>query len=294
MNVERVAAQIAKGGGVYAKALIVGPRQERWLQVLEHVDREEVERAVQDFVRSSTTLDAAARALNVKPDFLFRYKLPACRGGGFRKGYQPPRTKEAALPIVRARVEQTGKGGAGSGAWRIEDLLDDPRSKAAALAALDEVLSACSSIGDVAATLGVTRALVWQWRKRWPELDAIVEAKRGEPSAVGLRKNGRRRLTLEEAIDLIRPHLPGTATAVMEKISEAGSFSGVVPRSRELAFYVGKPDARGLMIARHRMRVGKNVPNVWVLVNTKTGERVDGGAKKGNGDAKKTKKCRGD
>jgi transposase-like protein len=292
MDVASVAKAIERGGGVFAKALIVGPRQERWLQVLEHVDRGEVERAVASVVRRAVTITDAANYLNVEPDFLFRYKLPASAGKKPLGRWRRPTTAEQALPIVAARVEATGKGGAGTGAWRVEDLLDDPVSKRAALAALATVLSACSSIDDVARSLGVSRALVWQWRKRWPELDAIVAPKRAVRSSVALKSGGRRRLTLDEGIALMRGHLPGTATEVAEKIAAANA-SAVEFRPRQLSFYVGKPGAGGLMVARSHERRGRNVVKIWILVDTKTGERVDGGErKKGTNGTKERPKRR--
>jgi transposase-like protein len=285
---KNVAAEISKGGGVYAKAKIVGPRQDRWLMLLEKIDREEVERAVREVVREAASLVNAAAHLDVKPDFLLRYKLPASKIGGRRlPPYRPPTTVEAALPIVRARVSQIGKGGIGSGAWRVEDLLDDARSKRAALGALKVIVDGCSTIGDVAEAFDVTRRVIWLWRKRWPEVDAIIAPKKSDRKprggAVKLKTKGGRRLTLEEAIDLMKPHLPGQATDVAAGIADAASLGEsehkVTPTARELSFYVGKPDARGLMVARWSDRWGDRIVKVWALVDTKTGKRIDG---KGN------------
>jgi len=284
-TIDDVAKAISGGGGVFAKALIIGPRQERWLRLLETVDRREVENAVRSIVSNAVSPANACYYLNIGQAFLGRYDLEVTRKrpGTLYPVYQPPTTVAGALPIVRARVEAVGKGGLGTGAWRVEDLMNDPnpRVRKAAIGALKVVLADCKTIGEVASAFGVTRMFIWKWRKQWPDFDKLVAPLRSDrkpkQGKVKLRTRAGRRLTLEEAIDLMAPHLPGKAKEVGAKIAANVGEAGheVVPTARQLSHYVEKVDSRGLMVARWRDRRGKKIAKVWALVDTKTGKRVD-------------------
>lgn len=285
-SVKQTATAIQKGGGVASKVLVRGPRQARWMKLLERVDRREVELAVRGLARKAKgNVANVAGYLGVETAFLKRYGLETVVTDDDKFAplprYRTPSTVAEVLPIIGALGGVgSGRGGGGSGAWRIVDLLGDknPQTRAAALEAFRISIEPCQSIGEVSQVFGVTRMLLWKWRARFPKLDAIVREKEGVGRRHGVKNkvDGRRRLSIEEAVELMRPYLPGTATEVSEKISanRAGPH-GIVLSPRELSFYIGKPTSDGLMVARWPSRQNGTVVKTLTLVDTNDGKRLD-------------------
>ena len=294
--IKNAAAGIAEGGGVAAKVLVRGPNQERWIRLLAKVDEREVHYAIRALVRRANgNVLNAARYLGVRPEVLRPYvDASTTKANGFGRHpeagplppYRTPSTVAEILPIVGASGGVgSGKGGVGTGAWRVYELLASRSAvvSAAAVLAIRQVAEHCRTIGEVAEKLGVTRALLWRWRREFPELDAFVLSREdGERRGqVKLRagKDRKRRLSLEDGIRLMTPYLPGTPTEVAERVADAARQGlaphGVVPTRRELAFYVGKPGKDGWMVGRFADRRGEKVERIWALVDTKTGGRRD-------------------
>lgn len=290
-RVQEAASGIARGGGVRAKVRIRGPRNETWLRLLEKIDRAEVVSAVRGLLKDANgSAENVAAFLDVDVHFLARFLSPRELEGpvkGPLPKYRTPRTVDAILPIFGA-LGGHGSGRDGPiGAWRISDLLSDPdpRVRAATEEAFKVFLRDCRTIGECADKLGVTRMTLWAWRRDYPKIDPIIREKENavRRSSVKLKVNGRRRLTLDEGISLMRPHLPGTATEIADAIREsrerpspfAKDDHGVTPTARELSFYVGKPGSDGFMVVRSTERRRDKVVKIWAMVDTRDGRRLD-------------------
>lgn len=280
---------IHAGGGVAARALIVGPGQERWLDLHRKVDPDEHDRAlVTVLCATGGSVGDAAAHLNVRPEYLARFvkrgrvrRLLAMRGICPRVEATP----SPALPAYRAPTDAASvralvvyrnpRPGRWRGAWRVEGLLADPSTRPAAVAAIARVVAATDTATGAALALGVCRETLRKWRRAWPELADVIDRVRSW-KLVSLR---RRPLTLDQAVDYLSPFLPATSGLLALALRRAGA-TGALPypvraTPRQLARYVGRVDSRGRILVRtvvHRSESSERNTFEWSIVQTGEGE----------------------
>jgi hypothetical protein len=245
--------------------LLVGPGQERWIDLHRHVAPADVDWALATvLVACSGSIDDAAAHLNVRPEYLERFArrgrvqrafalrgIYPERGGAEKPGlppYSPPTDAAAARAVALYRNPAPGQW---RGAWRFEGLLVNPNSRQAALDVVEAVAARAGTAEAVAEQFGVSHETLRKWRRAWPALDAIVAL----AGAARVERVKRRAFTLEEAIDCIEPFLPATSGELDRALRYATEY-GTIPRfrrplrSRRLAPYVGRADATGRIIMR--------------------------------------------
>jgi hypothetical protein len=293
-TIAQIEAEIARGGGITARALIVGTRQEKWIKLHERFDKEEIETAIVKVLTAACGhVDNAAAYLNVRPEFLLRYanrravatvlgeKLVELdrRAAGPLAPWAWPETAGAVRPIIvyRSPDEHTSC----RGAWRVEDMLADERSHGAAVEVLRELAVDARTTVEIAKAWNCSRSTLWKWRKTWTDVDDIVEPRvlGGSPDLARLRVNRKLRLTPGEAIDLVLPLLPILVSEFDARFTERASSGALrypvkITRSELIHNYLKVPDGQRRMLCTV-MKPTENGPvRVFTLIDTKTGAEI--------------------
>jgi hypothetical protein len=273
-HLSRVKEAIDRGGGIGGRVLIVGTRQEDWIAMHLRYAPEEVYETMSSLLMSAGgNVDNAAAHLNVNPDWLARFAdRPAMRRRfieratnvhrgralGLLPAWKWPRTRGDVRPLVLFRNPNRSAGR--RGAWRTEDLIDDARSKVPTLEVLRAEIIDCKSTREIADKWGVSRMLLWQWRQRWPEVNAIVDERMKEyreQLPIRLRSGMLLRLTVENAIEMVKPFLPieyGDFVRQFEDAVEHGTLKFPIKTTacEFLRNYQNAADKHGRMVTTYR------------------------------------------